>query len=161
MTTTINDLKRLVTEQFTVLVLRGLPGSGKSTLIKQFPWAVVVSADTFMVDDAGAYSFDPARLPLCHGRCLREFTEALVNGRRSLIIVDNTNTTTVECAPYMALAPAFGYKALLVTLNVLPSTSAARNVHGVGAATIEAMRNRMESAVFPPYWDTLTFEDAT
>ena len=46
----------------TMFVMRGLPGSGKSTLVRKmksvYPGAVVCSADQFFISDEGVYQFD-------------------------------------------------------------------------------------------------------
>lgn len=137
-----------------LVVLRGLPGSGKSTYQRShFPDAVVASADQyFMVD--GEYRFKPALLGEAHGACCRTVIGALQAGAE-LIVVDNTALSSVEIAPYILLAQAHGYSAEIITLRCDPATAAARNVHGVPA---EIILNRMVPAMaaaeasLPPWW---------
>lgn len=134
-----------------VIVMRGVPGSGKSQYARG-TGGVVVSADDFFVRvGKGAYAFDPTKLGEAHGMCLREFVEA-VQGERPLVVVDNTNTTTTEAAPYMAVAAAYGYEAEIHEIGCDPLVAAKRNVHGVPEDRVLAMAARMSEARFPPWW---------
>lgn len=147
-----------------VVVMQGVPGSGKSTYVRSaFPGARVCSADHFFVGDDGVYRFDRTKLPQAHAECLRNFVEALQRGE-PLVVVDNTTTTLVEAAPYMALAPAYGYSAEIHRLDVDLVTAAARNVHDVPADTIRALGARLanfepQRAELVRWWD-VQFVDA-
>ncbi len=68
------------------------------------------------------------------------------------VVVDNTNTTTEEIAPYYAVARAYGYDVELVTLLVDVETAAARNAHGVPMRNIEAMHRRLDQRELPRFW---------
>lgn len=145
-----------------VLVLRGVPGAGKSTVARAVVEhvraagvrAAVVSADDTFVGADGVYRFDPARLPEAHGACLRAFVGLVSVHPGGVVVVDNTTTTTEEAAPYVALAAAYGWDAALVTVVALPADAAARNVHGVPSATVHAMDRRLSTALdaAPPWW---------
>jgi predicted kinase len=151
-----------------VVVLRGISGSGKSTLaqelVQKTPASIAwVSADQYFTDEDGGYHFDPAKLGEAHGDCLRQFVrnlqvDATYGVKNSLVIVDNTNTTVAEAAPYMALAAAYGFNALLVTLDADPRKAALRNVHGVSPETTDAQYVRLtaETPRLPPFWETAT-----
>jgi predicted kinase len=143
-----------------VVVLRGISGAGKSTLASEIDKAsqlpvTVVSADHFFYGYDGKYNFDPSLLGAAHGDCLRHFVEALQTDESGIIVVDNTNTTVAECAPYMALAAAYLCDALLVTLSVPPSVGAERTVHGVSPKGVESQFYRLtaETANLPPFWE--------
>lgn len=140
-------------------ILRGIPGSGKSTYVKAIgPSASVVSADHYF-EKSGTYQFNPAKLPEAHGECLRKFVEAL-QAKASHVVVDNTNTSVAEVAPYAALALAYGAELEIVTFQVDPVVAAARNVHGVPATGVEAMAKRLndETSRLPPWWPQRTVE---
>jgi predicted kinase len=138
-----------------VVVLRAISGAGKTTYARQLlaqhvGTSRVVSADhLFEVD--GEYRFDPARIGEAHAACLRAFVDALESGTE-LVIVDNTNTSVIECAPYMALAPAFGYSAEIHQLEVDPRVAAARNTHGVPADVVAKMAAKLAADQLPPWW---------
>lgn len=89
-----------------VKILSGISGSGKSTYARRHR-GVIVSADDYFVRD-GAYRFNPARLSSAHATCFARYLGALDDGH-PLVIVDNTNTTAVEIAPYVLAAQAKGY----------------------------------------------------
>jgi predicted kinase len=142
-----------------VLILSGIPGSGKSTYVKSAlvgQKAVICSADTYFTrnSDDGTYKFDPSKLGLAHGECLKNYAECIRDGSKlDLIVVDNTNTSELEIAPYVALAAAYGVEVDLVTLLCDPSVAHARNVHGVPLAGCQAMDRRIRDRQLPPFWN--------
>ena len=139
-----------------IKIMRGVPGSGKSTYTADnFPKAVVCSADHFFMD-GDKYEFDASKLPLAHGASLRKFAElvrAAVSHPEDLeVVVDNTCISAAEIAPYMALGQAYGHDVEIPTFYVNPSTAAARNVHGVPEAAVRRMSDAMLNAQLPPWW---------
>ena len=114
-------------EKPTLILLRGLPGSGKSstasfitklinTLFIFIPdgmlpkWAVdklqlcaCFEADHYFYDDEDNYNFDPARLKDAHATCQEETAGALRNGT-PLVIVSNTTTAEWEVETYEKIA---------------------------------------------------------
>lgn len=147
-----------------VIVMRGVPGSGKTDYIKKhFPEAWICSTDRFFMLKEGVYRFDGANLGIAHGECLREFTRAVaiasLGGKTEfdVIAVDNTNITVAEMAPYCALAQAYGHELLLITLMCDPDKAAARGLHGVTAAKTWDMNDRMlrENYRIPHWWPQL------
>ena len=139
-----------------VILLSGVPGSGKTHYTKTFLGVdhEVVSADNFFVGADGVYRFDPTKLANAHGDCLRGFVAALIKGL-AVVVVDNTNTTAIEMAPYVALAAAYGYECEVVWVICDPAVAAARNTHGVPERAIEAMHDRIARTFqegLPPFW---------
>lgn len=144
-----------------VYILIGVSGSGKSTWAKNkvacLDWqrAVTVSADQYFTDrDTGIYHFEPAKLPAAHAQCLRNYVDALQTNA-NLIIVDNTNTSLIELAPYVALAQAYGAELQLLYFRVGLHIAAVRNMHGVPLEVIERMAQSMEHLIAfecPPWW---------
>lgn len=139
-----------------VIILRGIPGAGKSTWIEKNIRIDhrVVSADHHFVDpETGGYKFDPTQLGVAHARCLRKFVQHLEDLPQSwTVVVDNTNTTAVEISPYYALAEAFRCDVEIVTLHCDPDVAARRNVHGVPGSTVYPMDRRLRAEVLPPRW---------
>jgi predicted kinase len=136
-----------------VTIMSGVSGSGKSTFVaRHLPDAFVISADHFFVGADGAYRFDPRLLPAAHADCMRRFVAEVTAGRDH-VVVDNTNTTAVEIAPYYSVARAFNAAVQLVRVSCDPAVAAARNRHGVPLASIEAQATRLATLELPPFWD--------
>ena len=141
-----------------VIILRGVSGSGKSTYAKtHYPDAVVFSADNyFMVD--GLYTFIPANLGKAHAQCLRHFVHVVSRRRNAdeTVVVDNTNTTVAEVAPYAALALAYGCELEVVTLNAYAQQAFERNLHGVPFLTVVRQAARLLEEKLPAWWPQRT-----
>lgn len=133
-----------------IYIMRGLPGSGKSTWARKYK---TFSADEYHVIN-GVYQFDPKRAAYAHKECLRAYLMFLRVGiSQQDVAVDNTNTTLVELAPYVRLAEVFcrEYKIVYLTCDV--ETAIKRNVHNVPANTILQMNKNLITEIVPPYWN--------
>ena len=134
-----------------VIILSGISGSGKSTYARHtYPGAVVCSADKF----PGLYvngEIQFAKLSDAHNACLRNFTVALLEGA-PVIVVDNTNTTATEIAPYAAMALAFGATLEILTIECDADTAHGRNLHNVPRGGVEAQAERLATRDLPPWW---------
>lgn len=138
-----------------VIILRGVPGSGKSTQTKLYPDAYIVSADHYFTDSKGVYHFDMGKIGAAHGQCKGRFESAL-KVLKPLIIVDNTNTTVKELRFYVEAAQAAGYTVEIVRIDCDPEVAAKRNVHGVPRASILKMAERLSSSKLPDHYPTET-----
>jgi predicted kinase len=141
-----------------VTILRGIQGSGKSTyagrILNSEDRVACVSADHYFMHN-GEYKFDPAKLPEAHATCLRQFISLCHNEVSRHIIVDNTNATVAEIAPYYAIAQAYGYDVEIITLRgVAPIIAAQRNIHGVSLETVQRTHAKLvsEEYRFCPWW---------
>lgn len=136
-----------------VIIMRGVPGSGKSTYIKNnFPDAIVCSADKFF-EQNGEYKFNRELLGEAHHWCLRTFCSHLLQCA-NLVVVDNTNISTWEIAPYAQMALAHVYGLEIITLKVNPEVAHSRNVHGVPANVCRRGAGRLDRQAkgFPKVW---------
>ena len=134
-----------------VIIMRGVPGAGKTTLSHQaFPQAVFCSADDYFVVD-GRFCYDKTKLPLAHQACWRKFFDAVLRGEK-LIVVDNTNIRAHELTSYMLPAEAHGYAVEVITVMADPQVAAESNVHGATREYVErAHRTLLEQTRgFPP-----------
>lgn len=139
--------------------MQGVPGSGKSTIAKIL-WqrhgldqAAIVSADNFHTDRSGGYLYRPEDAGKAHAWCLRTFITFVTREEQvSLIIVDNTNTTVAEAAPYMAIASAYGCAARILHVDCDWEEAARRNVHGVPLKTVAQLYFNLKSFSGPSWW---------
>ena len=141
-----------------IKILRGGSGAGKSTWIKNnHSDAKVFSADSFFMVD-GVYKFDAAKLGAAHAECLREFIELCRNPmdwqKDATVIVDNTNTSVSEFAPYAQTALVYGHDVEILTFVYDPVVAHARNTHGTPLKVCIEMHRRIQeqTAFIPPWW---------
>ena len=145
-----------------VIILSGIPGSGKSSwasryfVENRYLLAEFFSADFFFICPDGKYLFNRSRLPEAHAECLKMFSTAVLSTdegpKPRVLLVDNTNTSALEIAPYAALALAWGWELEIWTFKCPPELGAARNVHGVPLKTCKDMAERLANRRLPPYW---------
>lgn len=135
----------------SVLVMRGLPGSGKSTIAKKLaediPGSEIVSADAFF----NGGEIDESALGYAHQWCRNNFVKELKNGT-PLVIVDNTNTVKSDVKFYIDTAKEHGYEAVIMAIPCDVETSMARNLHKVPLSTVEKMAARLDSFDDDPSW---------
>jgi tRNA uridine 5-carbamoylmethylation protein Kti12 len=131
-----------------LILLRGLPGSGKSTTAKLLgagsSGTAHFEADQyFMVD--GEYKFDATKIRDAHKFCQNSVERAmLLNrelGHNSTIIVSNTFTQEWEMEVYYNLAKKWGYR---VTSLIVENRHEGVNIHGVPQETLDKMKKRFE-----------------
>ncbi len=135
------------TKQGTLLLLRGLPGAGKTTLASTIAaldgamehWQVAIwAADQHFEQSDGTYKFNGAELPLAHRKC-QEGTERSMRAGMALVCVTNTFTTEEELEWYYDAAKRYNYKVHSV---IVENRCGTQNVHGVPAEAMSKMRER-------------------
>lgn len=130
--------------QKEVVIMRGISGAGKSTFIKKnYPKAVICSADNFFVNKDGVYSFDPKKIKEAHQFCQKTFLDSLKNSS-PLVVVDNTNTQLWEFKTYIDVAKEHQYKISVIRIVIDPKKAAERNRHGVPEEAVVRMSSRFE-----------------
>ena len=123
-------------------IVRGLPGSGKSTFAKTLVKKDYChkEADMFFVDRDGNYNFNPSQIKDAHKWCQDEI-EFVMKYDHSPLVVSNTFTQEWEMKPYFELAEKYGYKVFSI---VVENRHGGTNVHGVPADKLEQMKERFE-----------------
>lgn len=125
----------------TLLALRGIPGSGKSSLAKSISFtngAPIYSIDSYFEDEAGEYHFDYQKNHLAYKDCEAKTKQALELGV-PFVIVDNTFTLDWELEPYIRLAKEFGYRLFVVTVE---NRHGGKNTHQIPEDQIEKMKGK-------------------
>ena len=126
-----------------LIILRGLPGSGKTSFAKYMFSNNVFEADQYFYDKDGNYNFDASKLHAAHLDCqkrvedLMKMSETTQYG--SEIVVSNTATTEKELKPYYDLADKYDYK---VVSLIVENRHGSKNVHNVPDEKLEQMKNR-------------------
>lgn len=125
----------------TLILLRGLPGSGKSTVAKLFGETPChYEADMFFIDERNNYVFDPSKIKDAHNWCRHKTMEAMKAGHPT-VIVSNTFTQEWEMEAYYLLAEELGYR---VVSMIVENRHGGKNVHGVPDEKLQAMKDRFE-----------------
>jgi len=113
----------------TLYLMQGVPGSGKSFMAKIIADQTegkIYSTDALWYDDEGKYNFDADKLGEKHRLNQALVSEAMVDGRES-IIVDNTNLTQDSIKPYVLLAEIHGYLIQVIRVSCDPQVARDRN----------------------------------
>ncbi len=135
-------------KEFTgdLILLRGLPGSGKTTLahiILQHPAGLeqeVLSADDFFENEDGDYNFDSTKIKEAHNYCQFRCSERM-RQEKSRIVVANTFTQEWEMEDYLKMAERYNYR---VHTIIVENRHGNQNVHGVPEDKLQQMKNRFE-----------------
>lgn len=127
----------------TLYIVRGIPGSGKSTFAKTLGGTHFETDEFFMVD--GEYKFDPTKLKEAHRWCQDSVNTAMIlnhtAGLNNVIVVSNTFTQGWEMEPYFQMADTYGYKVFSV---IVENRHGGINTHGVPEDKLQVMRDRFE-----------------
>ena len=148
-TVTLSHMGFHMSKQKVLFIIRGLPGSGKSTIGNcfQFPTGEIPSVysadDYFMVD--GEYKFDRFKLTEAHNLCQTRVFTTLRNGYSCAVA--NTFTERWEMEPYILAAKEYDCRVIVVDCfdgGMTDEELAAKNIHGVPVEGIKAMRSRWQ-----------------
>ena len=132
--------------QGELILLRGLPGSGKTTLAKiilqlrSTDEPEVLSADDFFEDKEGDYNFDPTKLKEAHNYCQFRCSERM-RQQKAKIVVANTFTQEWEMDEYFKMAERYNYRVHTV---VVENRHGNENIHGVPEDKLQQMKNRFQ-----------------
>lgn len=126
-----------------LIVFRGLPGAGKSTMARRMQrhyidtglTTALYEADMYFTDKDGNYKFDGTMLPYAHAWCRNRVLDAL--GNCDVVIVANTNLSLDEMSDWKLMADNLGAR-----MEVFHLKTQYGSVHGVPAETLERMKSR-------------------
>ena len=133
----------------TLVVLRGIPGSGKSTVAHAIAddRAVICSADDFFETEHG-YCYDKAKLTVAHSQCFLDCVQLMMS-ETPLIVIDNTNPQLWVYAAYKQLAKVAGYQLKVLELQCLDQSTltqyANRSIHNVPMDSCVKMMKEWEN----------------
>jgi predicted kinase len=129
-----------------LILLRGLPGSGKTLLasiILQNPSGLepeVLSADDFFTDENGNYNFDGSKIKEAHNYCQFRCSERM-RQQKARIVVANTFTQEWEMDVYFDMAKRYNYRVHTV---IVENRHGNQNVHDVPEDKLLQMKNRFQ-----------------
>lgn len=133
-------------KQKELYIVRGVPGSGKSTFAKSIckSWQHVETDMFFMRD--GQYKFNPSKLKEAHQWC-KDRVHAMMRPTlwnllfNRTIVVSNTFTQEWEMKTFQVLARRFRYKVYTV---IVENRHGGKNQHGVPEDKLQVMKDRFE-----------------
>ena len=121
--------------EITLYAIRGLPGSGKTTLAKLFDLKFY-EADQYF-ENFNNNKFDHSLIKKAHQNCFDNVKKELQKGNS--VIVSNTMTSEEEVLEYQNLAKKLNVKFVSM---VLENRHKGISVHDVPQSSIEQMQKR-------------------
>ena len=122
-------------------IVRGVPGSGKSTFAKRLVGDdfLVCEADKYFVDkETGEYNFDLTKIKDAHQWC-QGFVKTDMVLEYPKIVVSNTFTQEWEMQPYIDMAKEHNY---MVFTIIVENVHGGKNIHNVPDDRIKQMKER-------------------
>jgi predicted kinase len=119
-------------------IVRGIPGSGKSTFANSLDCPVFEADMYFMID--GEYKFEADKLKLAHNWCKLRVEHSMEDDFQK-IAVSNTFTQEWEMEAYYEMAKQYGYTVFSV---IIENRHGGVNEHGVPEDKLKMMKDRFE-----------------
>lgn len=116
------------------VLIRGLPGSGKTTKALEIACDDHYEADQYFTID-GKYVFDQSKLSAAHEWCFDSVVESMKNGRS--VSVANTFTRFWEMDNYINAAILYNYNITIITM-----LTEYGSIHNVPKTIIDKMSER-------------------
>jgi predicted kinase len=124
----------------TLYIVRGVPGSGKSTFAQSLDCPVFEADQYFIDSETGEYKFDGSKIKLAHNWCKLRVEQSMEDDFQK-IAVSNTFTQEWEMDAYYELAKQYGYRVFSL---IVENRHGGVNEHGVPEDKLELMKTRFE-----------------
>lgn len=122
-----------------LILLRGLPGAGKSSLAnllsEEGKYPIFAIDDYFTNKLTGEYCFDFSKNYLAYQQC-ENLTEQAMSASTPKVFVDNAFTLNWEMEPYFKLAAKYQYLLYVITVEKYHDNE---NIHDVSKEQLEKM----------------------
>lgn len=126
------NTSKIITPLPEIVLIRGLPGAGKSTLARSMTGYVHIEADAFLYVN-GRYIYDRQRVSAAHDECYWTAKAALAAGLS--VVVANTFVMAWEMQRYIDLGFPF---------RIIEAKGPWSSTHDVPPAKLDLMRSRWE-----------------
>lgn len=128
----------------TVIILRGLPGSGKTSFLHHMGPHVHISMDLFWTKDGGEYAFDYTRLKEAIEWVQAQYIKALDTDSNIPIVVDNVSYLRIHYEVFLKEARARNIPVHVIHVERPIAECIAANTHKVPAEKIVQMARDWE-----------------
>lgn len=134
-----------------LVIMRGWPGSGKSTRAKEIAEAlgnntIILSTDDYFIDPLnGEYIFVRDLIGKAHQWNRDRARQAIKQGKN--VVIDNTNIKKWEYADYLKAAAEKDYETYQCVCS-----GTFENVHGVPVEIVDRMKNDLEEDEYVQHW---------
>jgi len=132
----------------SLILLRGLPGSGKTTLAKVLSenntYPVFSVDDYFTNEVTGEYIFNFQNNHLAYKQC-KDLTNEAMKQNFPKVIVHNTFTLDWELEPYFKMASLYYYTLFVVTVE---NYHEHKNVHEVTEEQLQKMAEKYKVKLY-------------
>lgn len=145
------------------VIMRGLPGSGKSSftslLSKHLKDVSVHSIDDLHTDHTGNFHWSEDLEPMRYMTNYANFIKSCEK-QTAVVVADCINVKVSDFQDYIKAARAFGYQPYVVTPELRPSKELSRrNNHHVSSVHIKEMTKQWESWPTKKQIEDLTSDD--
>lgn len=126
-----------------LIIVRGLPGSGKSTFARTFSYNHY-EADMYFYDEKGNYNYCKSKLVEAHNKCFDDVVDSLTIYGQSAV-VSNTFTQLEFIKRYTKYVSAFG---IPITIHEMLGNYG--NIHNVPESDIAKLKRNWQE--IPHCW---------